>query len=56
MLIIELDKTIVMCSTRNECDDVNDLCINRIDGNERVCEALDTDHRGHPLRGRQAVL
>ena len=33
--IIQLDRTVVICSTRNECDEVNDLCINRIDGN--VC-------------------
>ena len=31
---IELDRTVVICSTRNECDEVNDLCINRIDGME----------------------
>ena len=47
---VQLDRTIVICSTRNECDVVNDLCINRIDGNESVYEALDTDHHGHPLR------
>ena len=50
ILIIELDRTVVICSTRNECDEVNDLCINRIDGNESVYEAIDTDHHGHPLR------
>ena len=33
---IELDRTVVICSTRNECDEVNDLCINRIDGNESM--------------------
>ena len=47
---IELDRTVVICSTRNECDEVNNLCINRIDGSESVYEALDTDHHGHPLR------
>ena len=31
---VQLDRTIVICSTRNECDVVNDLCINKIDGNE----------------------
>ena len=40
----------MICSTRNECDEVNNLRINRIDGNESVYEALDTDHHGHPLR------
>ena len=55
---IELDRTVVICSTRNECDEVNNLCIDRIDGNESVYEALDTDHDGHPLReaDEQTVL
>ena len=55
---IELDRTVVICSTRNECDEVNNLCIDRIDGNESVYEALDTDHHGHPLReaDKQTVL
>ena len=26
------------------------FCINRIDENKNVYEALDTDHHGHPLR------
>ena len=47
---IQLDRTVVICSTRKECDEVNDLCINKIDGRESVYEALDTDHHGHPLR------
>lgn len=47
---IQLDRTVVICSTRNECDEINDLCIKRIDGNEHVYEAIDTDHHGHPLR------
>ena len=33
---IELDRTVVICSTRNECDNVNDHCINRIDAKETV--------------------
>ena len=47
---IQLDRTVVICSTRNECDKINNLCINRIDGNESVYEALDIDHHGHPLK------
>ena len=47
---IQLDRTVVICSTRKEYDEVNDLCINRIDGRESAYEALDTDHHGHPLR------
>ena len=26
---IDTDRTVLICSTRNECDDINDLCINR---------------------------
>ena len=47
---LELDRTVVICSTRKECNEVNDMCINRMDGNESVYEAVDTDHHGHPLR------
>ena len=47
---IELDRTVVICSTRSECKEVNDQCIQRMDGNEMVYEALDTDHHGHSLR------
>ena len=42
---IQLDRTVLICNTRKECDEVNDLCINR-----GVYEALDTDHHGHQLR------
>ena len=31
---IQLDRTVVICSTRQECDEVNDHCINKSDGNE----------------------
>ena len=55
---IQIDRTVVICSTRDECDKVNDLCIHRIDGRESLYEALDTDHHGHPLReaDKQTVL
>ena len=33
---IQVEVTVVICSTRSECDEVNDLCINGIDGNECV--------------------
>ena len=33
---VDNSRTVVICSTRNECDEVNDLCINRIDGNECI--------------------
>ena len=47
---LELDKTIVICSTRKECADINDKCIHRLQGHESVYKALHTDHNGHPLR------
>ena len=55
---LELDRTVVICSTRSECEEINDLCIKRMDGNETVYEAIDTDHHGHPLRegDKQTVL
>ena len=47
---IELDRTVVICSTRKECEEINTSCIELVEGNEVVYEALDTDHHGHPLR------
>ena len=47
---IELDRTVVICSTRAECDDINEECLERLDGNPVSYEAIDTDHNGHPLR------
>ena len=47
---LELDRTVVICSTRSECEEINDLCIKRMDGTETIYEAIDTDHHGHPLR------
>ena len=47
---IELDRTVVICSTHAECDDINEECLERLDGNPVSYEAVDTDHNGHPLR------
>ena len=47
---IELDRTVVICSTRAECDDINEQCLERLDGNPVSYEAIDTDHNGHSLR------
>ena len=47
---IELDRTVVICSTRAECDVINEECLERLDGNPVSYEAVDTDHNGHPLR------
>ena len=47
---IKLDRTVVICSTRKECSDINDECIKKVLGEINEYEALDTDHHGHPLR------
>jgi hypothetical protein len=47
---IELDRTVIICSTRRECSDINDECIKNIVGEVHEYETLDTDHHGHPLR------
>ena len=40
---------LLICSIRNECDEVNDLSSTEL-MEMSVYEALDTDHHGHPLR------
>ena len=47
---LDLQKTVVICSTRKECEEINSACIDIVEGMEVVYEALDTDHHGHPLR------
>ena len=46
----DLNTTVVICSTREECNEINEHSIRRLDG--RSCEytAADTDHNGKPLR------
>ena len=46
---IELERTVVICSTRKECEEINSACIDALEGSEVVYDALDTDHHGHPL-------
>ena len=47
---IELDKTVVICSTRKECEEINSACIERVAGSSVVYDAIDSDHHGNPLR------
>ena len=47
---IQLDRTVVICSTRAECDEINEQCLERVQGNPVSYKAIDTDHNGHPLR------
>ena len=44
---IELNRTV---DTHKECRDINEQCIKNIAGDVKECEALDTDHHGHPIR------
>ena len=47
---IDLDKTVVICSTRAECADFNEQCLERVTGGAVEYCTLDSDHQGHPLR------
>ena len=47
---IELDRAVVICSTHAECDEINEECLERLDGNPVSYVAIDSDHDGHPLR------
>ena len=47
---VDLDKTVVICSTVAECNEINAQCLERLQGNAISYEARDTDHNGHDLR------
>jgi len=47
---VEIDKTVIICSTRKECSLINDECLSQIEGQVVEYPALDTDHHGHTLR------
>ena len=47
---VDIDKTVIICSTRLECSSINDECLERLEGQEQEYPALDTDHHGHLLR------
>ena len=47
---IDLNTTVVICSTRDECREINDHCIERVDGCSCEYVAVDSDHNGNPLR------
>ena len=47
---VDLDKTVVICSTVAECNEINSQCLERLQGNAVSYEACDTDHNGHDLR------
>ena len=44
---VDLDKTVVICSTVAECNQINAQCLDRLQGN---AVSFDTDHNGHDLR------
>ena len=50
MWTLDLDKTVVICSTVAECNETNAQCLERLQGNAVSYEAHDTAHNGHDLR------
>ena len=48
--LVDLTKTVIICSRRKEVDAINDQCLQRISGKEYKLEATDTDSNGQPLR------
>ena len=50
MSSIDLNRTVIICSTRDEVDAINSECLKRIHGNEHTFVAIDTDSNGQPLR------
>ena len=47
---VDLSRTVIICSTRNEVDNISNECLKLIDGREHIFEATDTDSNGQPLR------
>ena len=47
---VDLDKTVIICSTRAECDEINNQCLERISGPMCEYEADDSDNHGNGLR------
>ena len=47
---IDLNRTVIICSTRNEVDAINNECLKLIEGGEHKFVAVDTDSNGQPLR------
>ena len=47
---LDLDTTVVICSTVAECSEINAQCLERLHGNAVSYDARDTDHNGHDLR------
>ena len=45
---IELERTMVICNTRKECEEINSACIENLEGSEVIYESLDTDHQWVP--------
>lgn len=47
---VDLNRTVIICSTRKEVDAINSECLKLIDGCEHKFVATDTDSNGQPLR------
>ena len=48
--LVDLTRTVIICSRRNEVETINNECLKLIDGEEHQFEATDTDSNGQPLR------
>ena len=48
--LIDLNQTVIICSTRNEVDAINNECLKLIEGGKHKFVAVDTDSNGQPLR------
>ena len=47
---VDLDKTVIICSTRQECAQINHQCLQKLPGTMCEFEANDTDNQGNCLR------
>ena len=47
---VDLKATIIICSKRQECNHYNESCLEMLDGEGRLYNAIDTDHNGMSLR------
>ena len=50
LVSVDLERTVVICSTVAECNEINAQCLERLQGNAISYDARDTDHNGHDLR------
>ena len=47
---VDLDKTVIICATREECSKINNHCLEKITGPACEYDADDSDNHGNALR------